>query len=110
MYKARLVAKGYAQTYGVDYLTFALVAKMNTIKILLSLATNYNWYLQQLDVKNAFLNGDMEEKIYMEVPPKFGSDLATKKVCKLKKTLCKLKQSPRVWFRRFAKIMRKHWI
>ena len=96
MYKAKLVAKGYAQTYGVDYLTFALVAKMNTIKILLSLATNYNWYLQQLDVKNAFLNGDMEEKIYMEVPPKFGSDLATKKVCKLKKTLCKLKQSPRV--------------
>ena len=72
MYKAKLVAKGYAQTYGVDYLTFALVAKMNTIKILLSLATNYNWYLQQLDVKNAFLNGDMEEKIYMEVPPKFG--------------------------------------
>ena len=54
---------------------------MNTVIILLSLTTNYNWDLQQFDVKNAFLNGDLKEEIYMEVPPGFGSDLTTKKAC-----------------------------
>ena len=55
-YKARLVAKGYGQTYGVDYQeTFAPMAKMNTIRILLSLVVNFDWELQQYDVKNAFL-------------------------------------------------------
>ena len=91
MYKAKLVAKGYAQTYGVDYLTFALVAKMNTIKILLLLVANCNRDLQQFDVKNAFLNEGLEGEIYMEVPPGFGSNLATKKMCKLKKALYELK-------------------
>ena len=67
-YKTRLVAKGYVQTYNMDYLkTFATVAKMNTFGVLLSLATNYNRDLQQFDIKNAFLNGDLEEEIYMEV-------------------------------------------
>ena len=61
-YKARLVAKGFTQTYGIDYQeTFAPVAKINSIRVLLSLAVNYNWPLYQLDVKNAFLNGDLEE-------------------------------------------------
>ena len=60
-YKAKLVAKGFTQTYGIDYQeTSALVAKLNTIRILLSLAANLDWKLQQLDVKNAFLNGDLE--------------------------------------------------
>ena len=57
-YKARLVAKGFTQTYGIDYEeTFASAAKMNSIRILLSLTTNLDWPLHQLDVKNAFLNG-----------------------------------------------------
>lgn len=57
-YKARLVAKGYTQIYGVNYQeTFTLVAKMNIVRILLSIAANFKWVLQQFDVKNAFLHG-----------------------------------------------------
>ena len=105
-YKARLVAKGYTQTYGVVYQeTFAPVAKMNIVRILLSLAANYDWELQQYDVKNAFLHGDLEEEIYMEIPLGFRAELKGKRVCKLKKALYGLKQSPRTWFDRFTKAM-----
>ena len=63
-YKARLVAKGYTQTYEIDYQeTFAPVAKINNIRVLLSLAVNLDWPLQQLNVKNVFLDGDLEEEV-----------------------------------------------
>ena len=79
-HKARLVAKGFTQTYGLDYQeTFAPVAKINSIRILFSVAVNFGWLLHQLDVKNAFLNGKLEEKVFMEPPSGFEKDLAVVK-------------------------------
>ena len=104
-YKARLVVKGYTQTYGIHYLkTFALVAKMNTVRVLLSLAANLGRKLQQFDVKNAFLHGDLEKEIYMEVPLGFGPKMRENVVRRLKKALYGLKQPSRAWFGRFTKV------
>ena len=71
-YRAMLVAKGFTQTFVIDYQgTFALVAKMNTIRILFSLSANLGWCMQQYDVKNAFLYGELEEEVYMDPPSRF---------------------------------------
>ena len=91
---------------GVDYQeTFGPLAKMNTVRLLLSLAIHFGWEIQQYDVNNAFLHGDLEEEVYMEPPPGFDDKYGPDKVFRLKKALYGLKHSPRVWFGRFAKAM-----
>jgi Reverse transcriptase (RNA-dependent DNA polymerase) len=93
------VAKGFTQTYGIDYQeTFAHVAKMNTVRILLSVVTNLGWNLFQMDVKNAFLQGNLEEEVYMTLPSGHKNESNPSQVCKLKKTIYGLKQSPRAWY------------
>ena len=105
----RVIAKGFTQKYGLDYQeTFAPVAKMNTVRILLALAAHHEWKLQQYDVKNAFLHDNLTEEIYMALPPGYYSlALSTPAsiVCRLRKSLYGLKQSPRAWFARFTTTM-----
>ena len=95
-YKARLVAKGDGQTHEVDYEeTFAPMAKMTTILTKIALALAKGSHLHQMDVKNAFLQGEVEEKVYMVQPPRFKSSAHPQAVCGLKKPLYGLKQAPR---------------
>lgn len=87
--------------------TFAPVAKMNSVQVFISLATNQGWPLLQFDVKNAFLYGDLEEEVYMATSLGFHMSGAKGKVCKLKKALYGLKQSLCAWFERFKIAMVK---
>ncbi|GJX22303.1 ribonuclease H-like domain-containing protein [Tanacetum coccineum] len=103
MYKARLVTNGRNQQYRVDYSdTFSPVVKPATIRTVLSLALARNWPVHQLDVKNAFLNGDLTETVYMYQPPGFVDSRFPHHVCRLQRSLYGLKQAPRAWFQRFA--------
>jgi hypothetical protein len=85
--------------------TFAPVAKMGTIRTLISCAANFGWPLHQLEVKNAFLHGDLQEEVYMEIPPGLFKPETVGKVCRLKKKLYDLKQSPCAWFDRFRRAL-----
>ncbi|CAL5377981.1 unnamed protein product [Camellia sinensis] len=100
-YKARHVVKGYAQMFGVDFSeTFAPVARLDTIRMLLALAAQKGWVIHQMDVKSAFLNGYLKEEIFVEQLEEFAFQRQEEKVCRLKKALYGLKQEPRSWYSR----------
>ena len=95
-YKARLVSKGYTQQHGVDYMeVFAPVARMDTIRPVLALAAQKGWSLFQLDVKSAFLHGELKEEVYVEQPSGYVVKGAEEKVYRLRRALYGLKQAPR---------------
>jgi hypothetical protein len=97
-HKARLVAKGYAQIQGIDYdEVFAPVARLETMRLLLVLAAQGEWEVHHMDVKSTFLNGDLQEEVYVQQPPGFSDPRAKGRVLKLKKALYGLKQAPRAW-------------
>ncbi|KAJ4715914.1 Retrovirus-related Pol polyprotein from transposon TNT 1-94 [Melia azedarach] len=105
-YKARLVARGFSQQYGLDYdETFSPVAKITTVRVLIALAASKSWKLWQMDVKNAFLHGELDREIYMEQPKGFECKERSHYVCKLKKALYGLKQAPRAWYGKIAEFL-----
>ena len=107
-YKARLVAKGYRQVQGIDYEeTFSPVAMFKSIRILLAIAAFYDYEIWQMDVKTAFLNGDLEEEVYMVQPEGFIDPENAKKICKLKRSIYGLKQASRSWNIRFDREIKK---
>ena len=95
-FKARLVVKGFIQKEGIDYFdTYAPVARISTIRVLIALASIYKLQIHQIDVKTTFLNGELEEEIYMKQPQGFVVHGQEQKVCKLIKSLNGLKQAPK---------------
>lgn len=110
----RLVTKGFTQKEGLDYTeTFSLVAKLTTVCFLLKVAASRNWFLHQLNISNAFLNGELNEEIYMEIPKEFAErkciTLPKDSVFRLNKWIYGLKQASRQWFLKFsAALLRLH--
>jgi len=106
-YKAQLVAQGFSQVPGVDYFdTYAPVAKLPSIRTILSIATRLDMEMHQVDIKGAYLNGDLTsaEVIYMKPPPGYAPDDLGKRVLRLKRTLYGLKQSGRRWYQKLTAI------
>ena len=102
-YKARLVAKGFTQKEGIDYKeTFSLVSSKDSFRILVA---HFNHELRQMDVKTTFLNGDIDETIYMVQPENFVSGDAKQMVFKLKKSIYGLKQASRQWYYKFHQVV-----
>ena len=98
-YKARLVAKGCSRRFGIDYHeTFAPVAKMVTIRTILSIAVRMSLHIHQMDVKTAFLNGKLEEEVYMRLPC---DENEISRFCRLNRSIYGLKQVSRSWNQRF---------
>jgi hypothetical protein len=97
-HKARLVAEGYAQREGVDFeVVFAPVAKIQTVRLLIAIATQRGWQVHHMNVKLAFLNGELRIEVYVQQPPGFVVQGGSGRVLKLKKALYGLRQAPRAW-------------
>ena len=107
--KSRLVAQGYTQVEGVDFdETFAPVARLESIRILLAIASHLNFKLYEMDVKSAFLNGMLQKEVYMEQPKRFIDPHRPNDVYKLKRALYGLKQAPRAWYDRLTAYLTEH--
>lgn len=108
-YKARLVAKGYTQKKGIDFQeTFSPVSRKDSLRIVMALVAHFDLELHQMDVKTAFLNGDLHENVYMTQPEGFISEGQEHLVCKLKKSIYGLKQASRQWYLKFDEVMKKN--
>ena len=104
--KPRLVAQGYSQVEGIDFgETYAPVARLESIRILLAYASHHNFKLQQMDVKSAFLNGPLKELVYVKQPPGFEDPHFPNHVYKLDKALYGLKQAPRAWYEHLRELL-----
>lgn len=103
-YKARLVARGFSQQQGIDYAeTFSPVVRSGTTRLIIALAAICRFHIHQMDVTAAFLNGDVQEEIYMIQPP--GMEDNSGRVCKLNKAIYGLKQASRVWYQRLSRYL-----
>ena len=101
-YKARLVIRGFDQRKGIDYFdTYSPITKIATIRASIALAAIFDLVVHQMDVKTAFLNGDLEEEIYMTQPEGCEVLGQENKVCRLRKSLYSLKQAPKQWYEKF---------
>ena len=108
-YKARPVVKGFGQKKGIDFEEiFSPVVKMSSIRVVRGMEACMDLEIEQLDVKTAFLHGDLEEEIYMEQPEGFQVKEKEHMVCHLNKSLYGLKQAPRQWYRKFESFMKDH--
>nr|GEX64306.1 zinc finger, CCHC-type [Tanacetum cinerariifolium] len=104
-FKARLVIQGFRQKEGIDYFdTYESVARITTIKLLLALPAIHNLVIHQMDVKTTFLNGNLDEEVYMKQPKGFVMLGNEHKVCKLVKSLYGLKQAPKQWHQKFSEV------
>ncbi|KAL9271889.1 Retrovirus-related Pol polyprotein from transposon RE1-like protein [Drosera capensis] len=99
------MVREFTQQYAFDYKeAFSPVAKLNIVRVLVSLAVHYSWPLYQLDIKNVFLHGDLTETVYILQPPRYET-VGENRMCRLRKSLYEVKQSPRAWFEKFSKIV-----
>ena len=102
------MARGFLQKKGIDYIeVFALVARLEIVRVIIAAASNEGWPMYQMDVKSAFLNGYLEEEVYILQPPGFEIEKHEDKVYRLRKALYGLKQSPRAWNMRIDGVLAK---
>lgn len=107
-FKARLCARGFLQREGIDFSeTFAPVIRYDSLRVLLAIATEKDLELKQFDVKTAFLYGQLQEEVFMEIPEGLNTKRVENRVCKLEKSLYGLKQAPRCWNKRFTRFLKE---